>query len=148
MYVKKSTVLYFESAGGKSSKPVDDFIWSEGSIDVLGDWTVRSNNHNFRYRSLQISTVAPNTTVHIENTTFAYSSLSPNLFQLTDHTSILHLDRGRILVTPSWTRINGTLLTTGDVTLQTAGGISTLDLRQLDSIQVQGSVLEIGNVLI
>ena len=119
------------------------FTW--GKIHTSGDWLINGKDTSFDYKSDHGLTVSKNSTIHLKQTTFNYDASSSNLIQMTDQTSQIHLDRSTLMATQNCNLSNGTLLTTGFGTLY---GNATLNIHNIGGLDIVGSLLRIGNVIL
>lgn len=122
-----------------------DYSFTKGKIYVAGDWTINGNETTFSYESDQIITLTSNSTLKLDLATFKYNTTPNDRFVAVDDSSIIHLDNGAILASQACKISNATLLTSG---LSTLRGDSTLDLSSLYNINIAGSTIRTGNVIL
>ena len=122
-----------------------NFTYTKGKIYVSGDWLIQGKNTEFTYESDQEITVASDAAMHMFMTTFNFNSDTPSLLNLSNDTSIIHLEHGILKASKACSLSNGTLQVTG---LGTCQGDATLNLQNLDSIDIVGGFLRSGTVVV
>jgi len=106
---------------------------------------IDGNNYNFNYETDQALNIETESTMHISNGTFNYDTATNNLVTPADSSSIIHLNQATWLATQACTITNGSMQTTGPITLV---GDATLDLSGLNSLDVYGGIIRLGTVIL
>jgi len=73
----------------------DDFTFTQGHFDVIGDLRIVGDGHKFTYQADQVSSLSPEVTMLLDfGVTFSYDPQMPinNLLQLTDKSAALFLN--------------------------------------------------------
>ena len=117
-----------------------------GKFYVAGDWAIAGNDTAFSYQTVQTSEIAQDASIRFISNTFEYDTGAVDRLTLAGASSVLHLDRATMLSTQALTLSTGTLVTTGNATLD--GSSARLDLQALAEIKTNGAVTEIGTVVV
>lgn len=121
-----------------------NFTYTLGTIFVSGDWFMMGNGNSFIYSTDKTMTITRNAAVHVVRGTFQYDEASANDLIYMYDSSHFHLDESTFKATQNCKLETGKLLIEGRGTLW---GDADLDIRNLGSIYVIGSMKRRGNVI-
>lgn len=95
----------------------DDVSFQNGSMNLLGDLTLRGTERVFSYESSQPCVISSNATLFVDRSaTFKYDTGDEGRLQMTDETSRIHLDGSVLQATQDLRLTKGTLLADNRVT--------------------------------